>query len=185
MRQNKKQKDLDLLQLGRLLTGRMWCIIPKTISLLGETWTIEIDNNLAENINGTCNYQNKIITIREHKHSFRTLIHEINHARSKLFGSKWTETEIRLNTLFDMQVYEQLLLSPIARLWASMDNDLEIVKECEKEKLIIQLQEEIKLKNKQIKKLTAQNDTRQKKKGNLHIKPTAQKLKTKLKEYKK
>ena len=144
--QTKQQKDLS--QLSKLLNGKMWAIVPKTISLLGEEWRIEVDENL-EGCNGRCFYEKKLIKIKSHKNAFRTLLHELDHAKSKCFGYGWNETEVRLNALWDMQVYEQLLTNPISKLWLSMDKDLNVETESAKDLEIKKLKAQIKkLKNK-------------------------------------
>jgi len=151
MKTQAKQQNqkADLIQLSKLLKGEMWCVTPKKISLLGEMWTIEATDSLPANINGNCSYKDKLIKIKSHKNSFRTLLHELNHARSKIFGYKWNETEVRLNAMFDMQVYEQILTNPISKLWLSMDKDLQIETESAKDLEIKKLKAQIKkLKNK-------------------------------------
>lgn len=177
----KQRRDKsDREQLINLVAGKAVFIIPHKLTLMGETYTTKVSKNLLHNgkaVNGYIDHIKNIIHLKKQGRADRTYIHEVIHARDRFFGWKINSTEqekeslVRIETEWWLQYFNQIF--PIARLAKNFKTD-------SPRELIKKLQADIKRKDKQIEKLTAQLNTKKKKKAKSSVKQTAQKLKTKL-----
>jgi len=180
----QRRNKADREQLISLMGGKTVIIIPHKLTLFGITYKTKVQKTVlssGKSVNGYIDHLNKTIYLKEHNGIDKTYIHEVIHARDKFFGLKKNVPETEKESLVCMeaewwvQFFRQIF--PVAELIKNTDTTEEADPNLE---LIKKLQADIKDKDKQIEKLTAQLNTKKKKKAKSSVKQTAQKLKTKL-----
>ena len=161
MKSTPKQKryKADMEQLTDLISGKTVFVIPKKLTLMGETYTTKVTKTLfmnGKNVNGYIDHVKKIIHIKEQAHADRTYIHEVIHARDKFFGWKRNTPEldkeslVRIETEWWLQYFNQIF--PVAELFNKTNTTGETDPQVE---LIKKLQLDVKHKDKTIKTLKA------------------------------
>lgn len=154
MNKNNKQnhQKADVKQLMSILTGKTTYFIPHNINILGQDWAIKIDNDIQ--CNGLCDHVRKTIFLKKQKDIDRTLLHEVLHARDRLFGwkinSKQEDKEalVRIESELWRSFMKQVF--PLQELGKSLS---EAPITSENGKLIKTLEAKVKRQAKQIEKL--------------------------------
>lgn len=120
-------KDLELSEKRRnakIIKRNKSVRFPKTIDILGNTWTISLEEKLSFSevkVNGLCTHRGRKISLcLSDKEIVETLLHEIQHAIDYDFGVCFDELrKLRMNKLFD-----EFRVSTLAKIWLNVFKQL-------------------------------------------------------------
>ena len=142
-----------------LLSGKTSFIIPKKVTLFGETYKTHVFKTLSQgkkSINGSICHKEKIISLKVQPNIERTHLHEVIHWRDKVFGWKMNSTDAEKESLVKLEAewWTQYLkqIFPIAKLFENykITPDPNIRKLELRIKKLEHENKELKLKNKEL-----------------------------------